>query len=503
MHKPLFHWLKTRGAGVLLHPTSLPGNTGIGTLGKEALNFLDFLAAAGFKYWQVCPLGPTGFGDSPYQTFSAFAGNPYLIDLDTFVQQGWIDDADLQELKALPADAVDYGAQWQLRHRVLLRAHEGFLTRASADEKSLVRDFKRANKAWLEPYARFMAIKGLFDGRSWLEWPEELKHYSTAKHTLPNGKLEREIGSQIFYQYQFFLQWSHVRRYANSLGISIIGDIPIFVAMDSADVWNHPELFLMGSDLLPLGVAGVPPDYFSADGQLWGNPLYDWTKHEKRGFSWWLARLKASFELCDIVRIDHFRGFDEYCRIPPDAINARVFEWEAGPGLALFVAIREAFPDAKLIAEDLGIITDSVRQLVKDAGLPDMKVLQFGFEGATEYLPHNLEPYSVLYPGTHDNDTAWGWFSKQPETVKSFFRRYLQVTGNSVPWDMIRAGYASPSRLFVVSMQDLLNLPSEARLNTPGQAMGNWRWRFTRETLGKLWSESAGYLKELAALYER
>jgi 4-alpha-glucanotransferase len=503
MLTPLFDWLKTRGAGVLLHPTSLPSETGIGTLGKEAFHFIDFLAESGCKYWQVCPLGPTGYGDSPYQTFSAFAGNPYLIDLEMLVEQGWLEAADLDPLRALAPDQVDYGAQWEFRPKILARAYARYAGNASPAEKSRVREFKRVHKWWLEPYARFIAMKARFAGQPWTDWPDELKRYHSAKQALPNSKLDKDIGAQIFYQYQFFTQWHSVRDYANSRGILIIGDIPIFVAMDSADVWSQPDLFQMDADLRPQGVAGVPPDYFAADGQLWGNPLYNWRKHETRGFSWWLARMRASFELYDVIRIDHFRGFDEYCRIPPDATNARVFEWEPGPGLRLFAAIRDAFPDAKLIAEDLGLITDSVRTLVKEAGLPGMKILQFGFEGATEYLPHSLEANSVLYPGTHDNDTAWGWFSKQPENVKTFFRNYLRVNGDSVPWDMIRAGYASPSRLFVAPMQDLLSLPSEARLNTPGQAMGNWRWRFTRDTLDQLWSESAGYLKELAMLYER
>jgi 4-alpha-glucanotransferase len=273
--------------------------------------------------------------------------------------------------------------------------------------------------------------------------------------------------------------------------------------MDSADVWTHPSLFEMDSNLNPRAVAGVPPDYFAADGQLWGNPLYDWKRHKATNYTWWLARLRASFELYDIVRVDHFRGFDEYCKIPANAANAREYEWVPGPGFDLFESIKAAFPDARLVAEDLGIITDAVRELVKATGVPGMKVLQFGFEGATEYLPHSGTPNSVLYPGTHDNDTAWGWFNGQSQPVQDFFRRYLRVPGDSVPWDMIRAGYASPSRLFIVPMQDLLSLGSEARLNTPGQAVGNWQWRLTREQLDDLWSGSAAYLQELAKLYDR
>jgi 4-alpha-glucanotransferase len=500
---PLFQWLKERSAGVLLHPTSLPGSTGIGTLGREARHFIDFLAESAIKNWQVCPLGPTGFGDSPYQCFSAFAGNPYFIDLETLVSQGLLNEEDLADLKRLPQDRVEYGAQWLLRWPVLKKAFRTFISEGSRADKSEFAAFKKSKKEWLDPYARFVALKGRFGGRSWQNWPEELKQYAIAKKTITKAELGDEIEIQAWCQFEFFRQWLSLKSYANSRGIQIFGDIPIFVAMDSADVWTHPGLFEMDSNLKPRAVAGVPPDYFAADGQLWGNPLYEWKRHKATNYAWWMARLRASFELYDIVRVDHFRGFDEYCKIPADAENAREYEWIPGPGLDLFEAISRQFPQAKLVAEDLGIITDSVRRLVEATGVPGMKVLQFGFEGATDYLPHNGIPNSVLYPGTHDNDTAWGWFNKQSEPVQDFLRRYLQVAGEAVPWDMIRAGYASPSRLFIVPMQDLLSLGSEARLNTPGQAVGNWQWRFTRQQLDALWSGSSEYLKGLAKLYER
>jgi len=315
--------------------------------------------------------------------------------------------------------------------------------------------------------------------------------------------LAEEIDAQAWLQFQFFRQWLELKSYANARGIQILGDIPIFVAMDSSDVWTHPALFQMDEDLRPTAVAGVPPDYFAVEGQLWGNPLYDWDKHHATNYEWWLARLRASFQLYDVVRIDHFRGFDEYCKIPANAVNALDYKWVKGPGLALFEVVKREFPDAKLVAEDLGIITDSVRALVEETGVPGMKVLQFAFEGATEYLPHSGIPNSVLYPGTHDNDTAWGWYLKQSEPVKDFFRQYLRVPGDAVPWDMIRAGYAAPSRLFIIPMQDLLSLGSEGRMNIPGQAVGNWQWRLTRERLDQLWGESAEYLRLLAKLYER
>jgi 4-alpha-glucanotransferase len=500
---PLFQWLQDRAAGVLLHPTSLPGSTGIGTIGREARHFVDFLGEAGIKIWQVCPLGPTGFGDSPYQCFSAFAGNPYLIDLETLIGQGLLEQSDLTELHRLPADHVDYGAQWILRWPILKKAYRTFISEASRTDKTEFAAFKKAKKEWLDPYTRFIAVKGKFDGRSWQNWPEEVKRYATGKKLISKAELGEEIEAQAWYQFEFFRQWLSLKQYANSRGIQIFGDIPIFVAMDSADVWTHPNLFEMDFNLNPRAVAGVPPDYFAADGQLWGNPLYDWKKHKATNYAWWLARLRASFELYDIVRVDHFRGFDEYCKIPATAENAREYEWVAGPGLDLFESIKAQFPEARLVAEDLGIITDSVRQLVVATGVPGMNVLQFGFEGATEYLPHKCIPNSVLYPGTHDNDTAWGWFNRQSPVVHDFFRRYLRVPGDAVPWDMIRAGYGSPSRLFIIPMQDLLSLGSEARMNTPGQAIGNWQWRISREQMDALWNGSAEYLHELAKLYDR
>jgi 4-alpha-glucanotransferase len=503
MSERLFNWLTSRGAGVLLHPTSLPGSTGIGTLGRFAFRFVDFLADTGMKFWQVCPLGPTGFGDSPYQCFSAFAGNPYLVDLEELLEEGFLDPNDLEPLRSLPETVVDYGAQWQLRWLILRKAFEGFRAKARPDQQAAFTDFRQTNQDWLEAYCLFMAIKSQFDSRSWEEWPSELRRYALAKRRFRTKDLKDKVFAYAFYQFKFFQQWDKLKRYAADRKIQIFGDIPIFVAMDSADVWTHPELFQMTEDLRPSGVAGVPPDYFAADGQLWGNPLYAWERHAKDGFAWWLARLRASFQLYDVVRIDHFRGFDEYCRISPDAKNAREYRWEPGPGLKLFQVIQQHFPEAKLVAEDLGVITESVRRLVNQAGLPGMKILQFAFEGATEYLPHNCVPNSVLYPGTHDNDTCRGWFKIQPENVKNFLHRYLRTENPEVVWEIIRAGYASASRIFIVPMQDLLNLGSEARMNIPGTPSGNWRWRFTSDQLDSLWKDRREELREYARLYER
>jgi 4-alpha-glucanotransferase len=504
MSKRLFNWLTSRGAGVLLHPTSLPGPAGIGTLGQEARRYVDFLADTGMRCWQICPLGPTGFGNSPYQCFSAFAGNPYLIDVTGFVAAGLLTESDLFALHGLPGGFVDYGAQWHSRWKILRTAFDNFSKRGQAADQEEFAKFRKANRAWLGPYTLFMALKNQFDGISWQEWPEEFRRYRTLTKRSVSRQLAKEASAHAFYQFEFSKQWSSLKRYANERQIQIFGDIPIFAAMDSADVWAHPELFQMDENLKPTGIAGNPPDYFSADGQVWGNPLYDWPRHSADNFSWWQSRLQASFPLYDVIRIDHFRGFDEYCNIPPNAANARVHKWEPGPGLKFFEIIRKRFPDAKLVAEDLGInITDSVRRLVADTGLPGMKVLQFGFEGQVEYLPHNTIPVSVLYPGTHDNDTAWGWFRTQSHGVKQFLKRYLRVSGDDVAWDLIRAGYASASRIFVAPMQDFLNLGSEARMNTPGTPSGNWCWRFTSGQLDDLWKNRGEELREYAKLYER
>jgi 4-alpha-glucanotransferase len=418
-------------------------------------------------------------------------------------EQEFLAEEDLRPLRALGSHRVDYGEQWVLRWPILKKAFLNFSKNASPASRKEFSAFRRERKEWLEPYTRFIALKGRFDGRSWQEWPEDLRHHTKAKKLVKKSDLGDEVDAHAWYQFQFFQQWLALKKYANSRGISIVGDIPIFVAMDSADVWMHPSLFQMNKRLQPLGVAGVPPDYFAADGQLWGNPLYDWPKHQAAHYAWWLARLRASFELYDVVRVDHFRGFDEYCQIPPNARNARAYKWLPGPGLSLFKAFKADYPEAKLIAEDLGVITDSVRALVEATGAPGMKILQFGFEGATEYLPHKTIPNSVLYPGTHDNDTAWGWFRKLSPNVQHFFREYLKVSGDDIAWDMIRAGYASESRLFIVPMQDLLNLGTEARTNTPGIAIGNWQWRFTSDQLEILRRERSAYLKELATANHR
>ena len=503
---PLFNWLQTRGAGVLLHPTCLPGDQGCGVFDRHAVRFLDFLREAGLKYWQVCPLGPTGYGDSPYQCFSAFAGNPYLVDLAALIPLGLLQAADLAPLAALSPDRTDYGEIYKLKPRLLASAYARYQENKPALPYGDFAAFCRQNSDWLDAYAYFRALKDHCKDLAWWEWPAEARDFARAKKSPLRAQLADAIAACQFGQYLFFGQWAQVRAAARERGIEIIGDLPIFVAADSADAWAHPELFeLAPKTLLPLAVAGVPPDYFSTDGQLWGNPLYRWAAHRTDGYKWWLARLRATFAVCDIVRIDHFRGFDACWRIPYPAKNARVGTWEPGPGLDLFRAFHRAFPTARIIAEDLGELTDSVVKLRDDSGLPGMLVLQFAWGGdaTNAYLPHNAVPNSVIYPGTHDNDTTAGWYQAAPEAERDYVRRYLRVAGPDVAWDFIRAGYACASRLAVLTLPDVFSLGSTARFNTPSQAAGNWQWRCRAAALEKLFGSSAKYLRELAALYGR
>ncbi|MBI2813539.1 MAG: 4-alpha-glucanotransferase [Opitutae bacterium] len=503
---PLFHWLQARGAGVLLHPTALPGDQGCGVLDRHAVRFLDFLREAGMKYWQVCPLGPTGYGDSPYQCFSAFAGNPCLIDLAALVPFGLLKAADLAPLAALPPDATDYGALYELKPRLLAAAAARYREKTPALPYGDFAAFCREHAHWLDAYAYFRALKDHFQGAAWWEWPAELRDFNRARKSPLRAQLADAIAACRFGQYLFFGQWTQLRAAARERGVEIIGDLPIFVAADSADAWANPGLFeLDPKTLLPLAVAGVPPDYFSADGQLWGNPLYRWSAHRADGYAWWLARLRATFAVCDVVRIDHFRGFDACWRIPFPAKNARVGAWVPGPGLDLFRAFQRALPQARIIAEDLGVMTDSVVQLRDDTGLPGMLVLQFAWGGDAKnsYLPHNAAPNSVIYPGTHDNNTTAGWYQAAPEAERDHVRRYLRVDGRDVAWDFIRACYACASRLALIPLQDVFSLGAAARFNTPSQAQGNWRWRYRAAALEKLSGSTTAYLRELATLYGR
>ncbi len=503
----LFNWLDHRAAGVLLHPTALPSPHGIGTFDDAAHRFLDFLADAGFTYWQVCPLGPTGFGDSPYQCFSSFAGNPYLIDPVPLVRAGLLTDQAISPLRDLHPGQVDFGGLYQRKLPLLFTAHAAWRRQPrSSLPYGDFPAFRAAQSGWLEPYALFSALKDHFGGHPWWEWPEKLRSFAGARGAAVRKEVAARAEAYEFIQYLFFGQWAQLRARAASRGIRLIGDTPIFTALDSADVWTSPQLFQLDpATSRPTAVAGVPPDYFSADGQLWGNPLYAWEAHAAEGYAWWLSRLRASFELCDVVRIDHFRGFEAYWSVPADAPTARTGRWIAGPGLDFFAAVRSALPGARLIAEDLGLLTPATLELRDATGLPGMAVLQFAFGGDADnlYLPHNQRANSVVYPGTHDNDTTLGWYEQAGEKTRDHVRRYLRVSGAEIGWDFTRLAYASVANLAVLPLQDLLSLGSSARFNTPGSSQGNWTWRYRPEQLRDLHEKSAPYLRELAALYGR
>ncbi|MDF3056432.1 MAG: 4-alpha-glucanotransferase [Rariglobus sp.] len=471
--------------------------------------FLDFLKDSGIRQWQLCPLGPTGYGDSPYQCFSSFAGNPYLIDLHPLVNCGLLTHADLDTVRQLPRDHVDYGWLYVTKFPLLFRAFESFAARRDSIKLPYgdFEAFKAAQSSWLEPYALFLAIKDYYHGAAWWEWPAEVRFFAQAKKSTLAQTVAARAEAHSFFQYLFFGQWARVRTKAASLGIEIIGDAPIFVARDSADVWASPQLFQINQKTgTPLAVAGVPPDYFSADGQLWGNPLYNWDTHAADGYAWWIARLKANFALCDIVRIDHFRAFDTYWSIPATATTAKTGDWKQGPGLPFFQAIKSALPGARLIAEDLGELFQSVRDLRDATGLPGMTILQFAFGGEADnlYLPHNLRANSVVYPGTHDNNTTLGWYRAASEKERDHVRRYFRISGDEIGWDFIRTAYASVSNLAVIPMQDFFSMGAEARFNTPGEPAGNWQWRYAETQLRQLHQEGGGaYLRDLATLYGR
>jgi len=504
---PLYNWLQERSAGVLLHVSSLPSDTGIGNLGSHAYRYIDFLCASGMEIWQMCPLGPTGYGDSPYQCFSAFAGNPYFIDFEPLISEGLIEWQELEPLRALAKDRVDYGQLYQDFWPIMHRAYQRFNASGADHFKDYgsIKSFKKVHANWLNDFTLFLALKSHFKGLCWLEWPEDSRDYAKAKQKKQSPEILAEAEAHTFFQYLFYAQLKKLRVYASTKGVEILGDAPIFVALDSADVWSNPHLFQLHEDGKPKTVAGVPPDYFAVDGQLWGNPLYDWKAHEASGFNWWIERIRSNLEFYDIVRLDHFRGFESYWSVPAGDQNARNGKWIKCPGLKLFKAIQAACPEAKLIAEDLGVITDEVNALRDATGLPGMAVLQFAFGGESDnaYLPHNYTRNSVVYSGTHDNDTTLGWYRQLDASTKDHIRRYLKVTGEEVSWDFVRLAVQSCAYLAVFPIQDLMSLGSEARLNTPGVASNNWQWRYQQHQLDTLQQDSAAYLRELLSLYGR
>ncbi len=469
-----------RSSGILLHPTSLPGPYGIGELGTPALEFLDFLAAAEQNLWQIMPLGPTGYGDSPYQSFSAFAGNPLLISFERLLEDGTLTPDDVADMPDFPADQVDFGPVIEWRNKVLRRAYERHKTGADARTRAAIAAFIQANRAWLDDFALFMALKERFSA-AWSDWPRDIATRQPAALAQWQTELADDIARHVYYQYEFDRQWTAIHDHAAKLGISIVGDIPIFVAFDSADAWAHPELFYFDEDSRPTAVAGVPPDYFSPTGQLWGNPLYRWDVLAQTGYAWWIERFRKVFRWVDIVRLDHFRGFESFWSVPADEETAINGTWEKGPGADLFVAIRNTLGTLPIIAEDLGVITPEVDALREGQAFPGMRVLQFAFttDASNPYLPHNYTADSAVYTGTHDNDTTVGWFQKAPEGERIAALSYVWSDGHEIHWDLIRLALMSVARWAVFPMQDLLGLGSEARMNTPGKLGGNWSWRMT------------------------
>jgi 4-alpha-glucanotransferase len=474
-----------RSGGILLHPTSLPGQFGIGDLGEQAYAFIDLLVECGQKLWQICPLGPTGYGDSPYQCFSAFAGNPLLINLEKLVAQGWLVEQDLHHQESFDESSVDYGRVITYKYGLLWRAYEQFSASAPHKQQAKFDRFCHDQHDWLEDYALFMALKAHHDGAVWNSWEWDLVHRTVKALTHWQGHLATQIAYQKFLQFVFFDQWLELKAYANRNHIKIIGDIPIFVAFDSADAWAHQNLFFFDDSGDPTFVAGVPPDYFSETGQLWGNPLYRWDVMKSHDYQWWISRFAKTFEMVDIARVDHFRGFEAYWRVPFGETTAIKGSWVPGPGTDFFQAIEQALGKLPIIAEDLGVITPEVVALREARNFPGMKILQFAFDSNEQnnYLPHTYEKHCVVYTGTHDNDTTLGWYSKCSPEDRNRVNLYLNTDGSDICWDFIRAAWSSVADIAIIPLQDLLGLGSDARMNTPATTGNNWKWRFTRDMI--------------------
>lgn len=499
MAKPVIH--SERYSGILAHPTSFPSCYGIGDLGQSSYDFIDYLRSAGQSLWQVLPLGPTGFGDSPYQGFSAFAGQPLLISPDRMAEKGLLTQKELDAYPQLPAKYVDYGAVIQEKNRLFACAYERFWKLAATNEE--YQTFCTDNKQWLEDYCLFMALKDANEGKLWLEWEKEMRIPSAEGKKDLAEKYGDRVGYYKMLQFLFFEQWYDLKRYANEQGVKIVGDIPIFVSLDSADVWANPELFQLDEDGYPTLVAGVPPDYFSETGQLWGNPLYDWTAHEKQGFSWWISRIQSQLKLVDYIRIDHFRGFEAYWAVKYGEETAVNGKWMDGPKEKLFLAIqKELGENLPIWAEDLGEINEEVEKLRDRFRFPGMKILQFAFENVNDndMMPHHHIPNCICYTGTHDNDTTAGWYKTAPKGSQKKVRSYMNTGAATVSWAFIRTALGSVARFVVIPLQDVMSLGSEARMNTPGKAAGNWSWRFEAKALDSHWAD---YLKKLTKVCRR
>jgi 4-alpha-glucanotransferase len=506
-------FVRDRKSGILLHPTSLPGR-GVGDLGAPARGFVDFLARAGQRLWQVLPLGPTGYGDSPYQVLSAFAGNPLLVSLEALRDGGWLDDEALESAPRFAAESVEYDAVGPWKWRLLSAAAERFHARAGGAARRAYDAFVEAERAWLDDLVLFMALKDAHGGVAWTSWDPPLARREPAALDSARRRLTAEIAAHRFAQHAFFEQWHALREHARARGVELMGDLPIYVAHDSAEVWANPELFRLDAEGRPLAVAGVPPDYFSATGQLWGNPLYDWAEHERTGYAFWIARMRSTLALVDRVRLDHFRGFEAFWEVPAGDATAARGRWVPGPGERLFDALTAAIGPLPLLAENLGVITPAVEALRARYGYPGMAILQFAFGSdpqADTFKPHNYERALVAYTGTHDNDTAMGWWSSageadstrtaaQVSAEKALARRYLAADGREMNWVLIRALLASVADTAIVPLQDVLGLGSEARMNRPATASGNWRWRVREDQLDPALADR---LRELVETYGR
>ncbi len=489
-----------RASGVLLAISSLPSRYGIGCFSKEAYDFVDFLVAAGQKHWQILPLGPTGYGDSPYQSFSTFAGNPYFIDPETLIEEGLLTKKDCACFDfGTDPQKVDYEKIGSNRFKLLRIAFENSRLDADASYKTFVHE----NKAWLPDYALYMALKGHFKGLSWNLWDEDIRLRKKSAVDRYRKELSEEIAFYQFQQYHFDKQGKRLKAYANKKGITIVGDIPIYVAFDSADTWANPKQFQLDRRMIPNGVAGVPPDAFSATGQLWGNPLYDWSYHQKTGYEWWLRRIRHCAGIYDIIRIDHFRGFDSYWSVPYGDETAQNGHWEEGPGYDFFRVIKSECKGIRIIAEDLGILTPAVNRLVKKTGYPGMKILQFAFYYGDEssYLPHNHVKNCIVYTGTHDNDTTVHWYKSLNRKDQAYLRHYLNIKNTrNVHWDLIRCALSSVADTVIIPMQDYLGLDGWARMNTPSTLGGNWEWRMQGDALTEDLSQK---IHDMTTLYGR
>lgn len=491
-----------RLGGILLHPTSLPGPHGIGDLGPPAEDWVDWLAESGCGVWQVLPLGPTGYGDSPYQCLSAFAGNPLLISLERLVEDGLLEGPDLEALPAGPPERVEYGQVIPARMAALAQAAARFRAGAARSLRPGFEAFCARQAHWLDEFALFAALKEAHGGAPWTRWDPALLRREPGALARARARLRQAAEDRCLWQYLFFRQWQALRARAAGCAVRLMGDLPIFVAHDSADVWAHPEFFRLDAQGQPTAVAGTPPDRFSSTGQRWGNPLYRWDVMQANGYAWWRARFRLLLELADSVRLDHFRGFEAFWEIPAAAPDAAAGRWTPGPGAAFFESLRAALGGLPVVAEDLGEITPAVLALREALDLPGMKILQFGLEGGPDhpYLPHNYARRCAAYSGNHDNDTARGWYESAGEAQRDFARRYLSSDGRAIHWAMLRALWASVAELAIVPLQDVLGLGNEARMNVPSRAEGNWAWRVRREQITPALAAS---LRELSELYGR